>query len=121
LLTKTYPKVAVLSERFQSEIHVTNLTSLNLQNVRIAEIIPDDFTLEKAEPEYTNKTDQKATWNLGTLKPHQTKIIKVSGKTASKEALPCCTSATYDAPSLCSTTLIVQPDISLRQPLKMGC
>ncbi|HQO64988.1 MAG TPA: CARDB domain-containing protein, partial [Syntrophorhabdus sp.] len=112
-LTKTYPRVVKLNDPFECTLKVENLTNLSLKDVSVSEVVPTGFLLDKADPNYSNKVGQDVTWDLGTMSPSEIRTIVVSGKASSKDALPCCTSAKYDVPSLCSSTSVVQPAISV--------
>ena len=113
LIEKMCPSVVRLGVPYECTINVTNLTDLSLSDVQVHEEIPGGFQLASAVPNFTNKSGNKATWNLGTLDPKQTVSIKVKGQANTKADLLCCTSADFSNPALCLNTQVVQPALAL--------
>ncbi|MBZ0165852.1 MAG: DUF11 domain-containing protein, partial [Candidatus Omnitrophica bacterium] len=113
LLEKMYPSVVRTGTPYEYIIKVTNLTNLSLNDVRISEVIPAGFEIIGAEPMITDRAGDSANWSLGTLAPNDMQTITVKGKANSNQDLPCCTSADYGLPALCSETSVVQPAIAL--------
>lgn len=113
LLEKSYPRTVRLGTEYGYKIMVTNLTALTLQDVSVSEIIPQGFELISASPNYTSKTGDQAIWDIGAMDPNATITLMLKGKATSKEQLPCCTSADYANPALCSVSDVVTPDIAV--------
>lgn len=113
LLEKVYPRTVRLGGEYTYQIMVTNLTSLNLQDVSVSEIIPQGFHLISATPNYTSKSGDQAIWDLGSMNPNDTVTLTVKGKATSKDQLPCCTSADFANPALCSVSSVITPDIAV--------
>ncbi len=113
LIEKMCPATVRLGKPYECTIKVTNLTDLSLSDVQVHEALPGGFQLAGAEPNFTNRSGNKATWNLGTMEPNQTTIIKIKGQANSKSDLLCCTSADYSNPALCLNTDVVQPALAL--------
>lgn len=113
LLEKKYPRTVRLGSEYSYQIVVTNLTALNLQDVSVSEIIPEGFELISAAPNYTNKSGDQAIWDLGSLDPNDSVTLTLKGKATSKEQMPCCTSADFANPALCSVSDVITPDIAV--------
>ncbi|MBZ0165460.1 MAG: DUF11 domain-containing protein [Candidatus Omnitrophica bacterium] len=113
LLEKIYPKTVRLGSEYSYQIMVTNLTALNLQDVSVSEIIPEGFELISASPSITSKAGNQAIWDLGTMDPNDSITLTLKGKATSKAQLPCCTSADFANPALCSKSDVITPNISI--------
>ncbi|MCA9395123.1 MAG: DUF11 domain-containing protein [Candidatus Omnitrophica bacterium] len=113
LLEKSYPRTVRLGTEYSYKIMVTNLTDLTLQDVSVSEIIPAGFELISASPNYTSKSGDQTIWDVGAMDPNATITLTLKGKATSKDQLPCCTSADYANPALCSVSDVVTPDIAV--------
>lgn len=119
LLEKNYPELITLGKEYEYTITATNLTDLQLTDVKVIEVMPDAFTLISSEPAVTTTEGAKTIWNLGALPAKKSATIKVMGKAAAKQDLPSCTSAEYNVyAALCLETKVVQPGlaVSVRAP-----
>lgn len=113
LLEKHYPEKGVVGRAYSYMITVTNLSDLDIENVVVSEIIPDNFLVDSSEPAISSKLGTKATWKLGALTPQQTVVINISGSASDKASSPCCAQVQYDVPALCHKTVLEQPSVSL--------
>lgn len=114
LLEKHFPEKGRVGKDFTYMIEVTNLTSGQLEGVKVTEDMPDNFSITASEPEVTNKLSGKATWELGTLEANATKIIKVTGQAYDKKSSPCCAEVEYELPALCHKTILEEPAVALQ-------
>jgi len=112
-LEKKTPKVVRLGQAYSYCITVKNLTNLDLQGVKVFEVIPAGFKLMSAEPNFTSQNGQNVTWDIGTMAPGEQRNICLKGEANRKEDLPCCTSAEFANPALCQETMVIQPALAL--------
>lgn len=111
-IEKHYPSVVRLGEPYKYIIKVTNLTDLNVPNVKISEQIPAGFKVTRSSPEGAASGD-RLNWDLGVFDPRETKAITIEGEASDNKQLPCCTAATYDPPELCVNTDVRHPSIKV--------
>ena len=112
-IEKIYPASVRTGKSYRYSLSVKNLTSLTLPNVVVAEQVPAGFELTTTDPKASRTEGGKAYWNLGNLNPNEEKLIVVEGRAGEKGELPCCTSASYDTPSLCVNTKVIQPSLKV--------
>ena len=111
LVEKTLPSQVRLGQQFDYEIKVTNTTDATLDDVRIQEQTPDGLAITASQPERQGQ-GADAGWQLGTLKPRESRTIKVSGKADKQGELGTCLFASYK-PSLCAAVNVVNPQIKV--------
>jgi len=111
-IEKNYPATVKIGKPYTYTIKVTNLTTLDVPEVVISEQIPTGFQVNSSSPDAAN-LGGKMNWALGKLSPKESKTISITGMTDEKAELPCCTSASYDPPTLCVNTSVVQPELTL--------
>ena len=109
IVEKTVPSQVRLNQPFDYEIKVTNITDATLDDVRIQEQTPEGLAITAAEPQRKGE-GASAAWELGTLRPRETRTIKVSGKADRQGELGTCVFASYK-PSLCAALNVVNPQI----------
>jgi uncharacterized repeat protein (TIGR01451 family) len=109
LVEKTLPSQVRLGQSFDYEIKVTNTTDATLDDVRIQEQTPEGLSITGSQPERQGQ-GADAGWQLGALKPRESKTIKVSGKADKQGELGTCLFASYK-PSLCAAVNVVNPQI----------
>jgi len=112
LVEKFFPTVVNAGAPFEYEIRVTNLTTLDLDNVQVWDNVPNNFKLESANPGVTSSTSNNLMWNLGSLSPRESKSIIVKGSAPSEGKIQACAKVEYDT-SLCNEILVVQPALDL--------
>jgi len=111
-IRRSSPREVALGQTYDSEITVTNTSSdLNLENVVLTDTTSSNYKYASSVPAGTT-TAGKTAWNLGTLKPGETKTIKVTGSAAEVGSIKSCYEVTYD-PIACLAVNVVQPKLSL--------
>ena len=111
LVEKTLPSQVRLNQPFEYEIKVTNITEATLDDVRIQEQTPEGLAITATQPERQGQ-GADAGWELGSLKPRESKTIKVSGRAEKQGELGTCLFASYK-PSLCAAINVVNPQIRI--------
>ena len=111
LVEKTVPSQVRLNQPFEYEIKVTNITETTLDDVKIQEQTPEGLAITAAEPQRKGEGTQ-AGWELGSLKPRESRTIRVSGRAEKQGELGTCLFASYK-PSLCAAVNVVNPEIKL--------
>lgn len=114
VLEKTYPEIITLGKEYTYTIKVINPTNVPLMGVKVTEVIPSGFSFISSEPAVAGEEGDKTVWNLGTLEAGKSSVIKVTGKAAAKQDLPCCTAAEYYSQgALCMETKVVEPGLTV--------
>ena len=121
LLEKSYPKTIRLGQQYDYTIKVTNISDLELNGIKVSERIPEGFQLSSANPQISEKSGGQSIWDLGDLKPKESRSIIVTGEADLKQDLPCCTNAQYSTAALCLNTAVTKPglELSLSVPSKI--
>ncbi len=109
---KFFPTVVNAGAPFEYEIRVTNLTSLDLDNVRVWDNVPNNFRLDSATPNPDSASAGNLMWNLGSMGPREVRTIKVRGAAPEEGSIQACAKVEYDT-SLCNEILVVKPAIDL--------
>lgn len=112
LVEKFFPRTVTAGAPFDYEIRVTNLTSLDLDNVQIWDAIPNNFRLISADPSVTSQDAGTLMWMLGAMGPGEVRTIKVRGSAPAEGKIQACAKVAYDT-SLCNEILVVQPALTL--------
>ena len=111
LVEKTVPNQVRLSQPFQYEIKVTNITNATLDDVRVREEVPEGLNITASQPERQGQGEQQG-WEIGALKPKESRTIQVSAVAEKQGQLPTCVLASYQ-PSLCAAVNVVNPQIEV--------
>ena len=110
-LDKKMPAEVAINSRFDYTIDVTNQTAGMLSDVVVTENLPDNFKLADSDP--NAKVDAGVlTFELGTLDPAETRVIKISGMATDTDCIESCASVTYIMP-MCASVRVVQPALKL--------
>jgi uncharacterized repeat protein (TIGR01451 family) len=109
LVEKTLPSQVRVGQPFEYDIKVTNLTDATLDDVRIQEQTPEGLAITASQPERQGQ-GADAGWQIGALKPRESRSIKVSGRAERQGELGTCLFASYK-PSLCAAVNVVNPQI----------
>lgn len=112
MVEKFFPLTVNAGAPFDYEIRVTNLTSLDLDNVQIWDNIPNNFKLISANPNPDSATNNNLMWMLGSMGPGEIKTIKVTGSAPAEGVITACAKVAYDT-SLCNEIKVVQPALAL--------
>lgn len=109
---KTAPAMVLVGRPYEYTYMVSNVSDATLDNVVVIDRVTSDFTASESEPAPSSTADGKATWNLGTLAPKESKTITVKGSSADEGVVTTCGWASYH-PVLCQDIHIVKANISL--------
>lgn len=113
LVQKAAPSAKVrVGQPTRYEICVTNLTGLELANVKVYEQMPAGLRLESSTPQ-AKVSGNKVMWELGTIAAHASEKIEARVIPERTGELMGCTTVTYDPPLLCLTIEAVQPALSI--------
>lgn len=110
-LDKTLPREVGLNEPFDYSIKVTNLTSVTLTDVMVAEDLPNDFEFIGASP-VARKDGNKLAWRIDSLGPKASRQITISGRGIEMDYLENCTTVTH-AVQARANVKVVQPQLEL--------
>lgn len=111
LIEKTVPNQVRLNQPFQYEIKVTNIADTTLDDVRIREETPEGLNVTASQPERTGQ-GAEAGWEMGALKPKESRSIQVSAVAQKQGQLGTCVMASYQ-PSLCAAINVVNPQLQV--------
>ncbi len=112
-IEKFYPARVKVGQAYKYIIKATNLTDAYLQKVSVNEVLPKDFKVSSTDPAISRTSGDQSIWDLGVLKPRETKTIVIEGVVGSKAELPCCTTGSFDNASLCVETSVVEPALKV--------
>ncbi len=112
LVEKFFPLTVNAGAPFDYEIRVTNLTSLDLDNVQVWDNVPNNFRLESSDPNADSTSGNNLMWMLGSMGPREIKTIHVRGSAPAEGTITACAKVAYDT-SLCNEITVVQPALSL--------
>jgi uncharacterized repeat protein (TIGR01451 family) len=111
LIEKTVPNQVRLNQPFQYDIKVTNISGATLDDVRVREETPEGLSITEANPQRQGQ-GAEAAWEIGALKPKESKTIRVSAVAAKQGQLGTCVLASYQ-PSLCAMVNVVNPQLQV--------
>lgn len=101
------PRAILRGATFDYQYHVTNTSSAELASVVLRADRFDNLTVLSADP--AGDQDSGAmVWNLGTLGPRETKVIKLNARSDAVGEASACITATY-ANTLCAPFKVVEP------------
>lgn len=112
LVEKILPASVSVGEPFDYEIRVTNLSSLQLDNVRVSDSMASEMTVVSMDPDANSMTDGVATWVLNSMDSGEVRSIMIRGAAEDAGTIGGCATVAYDA-ALCSELTIVEPALQL--------
>ncbi len=112
LLEKRFPVQIFQGREFTYDLVVTNLTGFTLEDVRINETLPENYTLSSSTPYEAVSSGDQVVWTIPSLAPHNSVTITVSGVAHSGSNFATCAEVTYRS-VLCATAPIVSPGLEL--------
>lgn len=121
-LERTAPGEVVAGQEFCYDYKVTNLTKNTLTSVVLRDRCAEGFTMTSSTPQSMSPA-RDLSWNLGDLKPGESKVVKVCGKATGVGKLESCAQVSY-ASMLCIETSVVQPALAVTltmQPEALVC
>lgn len=110
-IEKSMPEQVVVGQPFQYTLHVTNLRSCALEDVVITERASDQLTIQSAQPA-ASKSGKVAEWQIGYMKPNESKQIVVTAVANAGGSVASCTKSDYK-PVLCCGTEAIAPSLKL--------
>ena len=111
-LDRIHPTQVRLNTEFQYQLQIRNLTSASVENVMLEENVPDGFSVASISPEPANRAGSKATWNIGTIGPRQSKTVTFTGSATRMGDLKGCANVTFRT-EFCSSIRVVEPALEL--------
>lgn len=111
-LEKLAPREIRVNEPFDYRLKVTNLTSRQLTNVTVIDVIPANLTFKSSTPQMQRMKNGNIKWQLGTLEANGTRTINARAVASGKGVLKSCADVTYDSP-VCAQMTIVEPMLQL--------
>jgi uncharacterized membrane protein len=111
LVERDLPNQIVNGQDFSYDIKVTNISQSDAKEVTVRDDCAGPLTVVSMDPQSTSASEPFV-WNLGDLKPGESRTIHVVGKTTGTEPFTSCASATYNS-TLCLTAPIVSPALQL--------
>lgn len=112
LLEKQLPAQIFQGRDFSYDMVITNLTGLSLEDVRVSEKLPENFTLSNSSPYQPSTEGGQTVWTIPSIAPHGSVTITVNGVANSGTQFASCADVTYRS-VLCAAAPIVSPDITL--------
>lgn len=112
MLERMYPEQVNLGKSFSYDIMVTNVAPCTLVDVTVVETMAANFRYAEASPEPTNMGNGKATWNLGTLAPNESRTITVTGGAAAADNIMNCATVSWIRES-CMDIGVIDPNLNL--------
>lgn len=106
------PREVRLGREYNYEIHVTNLTEGNLQNVLVTLENTSNQTIVSSVPSATRGPNNATQWVVGDLAGCKTQIIKVTAKADKVGTSSDCISVSYNN-ALCVATNVVEPALAI--------
>lgn len=112
LVEKILPASVNVGEPFDYEIRVTNLSSLQLDNVQVSDSMAGTMNVLSMDPDADSMSDGLATWVLNSMDAGEVRSIMVRGAAESAGTIGGCATVVYDA-ALCSELTVVEPALQL--------
>lgn len=109
---KTMPKEIQAGKPFEYTLQVTNMASCVLDHVLITEKVPDPFLIVKTSLASAKISGPTLEWDLGSLKPEETRTLTIRGTAQDTTSMSSCTHATFRS-TLCLNPKVLPPDLRL--------
>lgn len=117
LVQRVSPGQVRVGQDYIDEIHVTNVTGGDLQNVMVTLSGFDNYTVKSSTPAaMSGGAAGTITWGLGTIKSCETQVIRVTGASQKTGNTSSCLSATYSS-TLCMGTTVVEPALQITKTM----
>jgi uncharacterized repeat protein (TIGR01451 family) len=110
---KTAPETVYVGREFEYHIKVTNLAEAELVDVKVWDTQLPSFKIRKTAPAASKTEKGWLVWELGRLKPHEAKLIRVHGMATEPATLAPCAEVTYRMPRICLKIRAVEPALVL--------
>ncbi len=112
LVEKILPASVNVGQPFDYEIRVTNLSSLQLGDVRVSDSMAGTMNVLSMNPDAASMSDGVATWVFASMEPGEQQSIMIRGAAEDAGSIGGCATVAYDA-SLCSEVQVVEPALQL--------
>ncbi|GJQ50008.1 hypothetical protein KsCSTR_05100 [Candidatus Kuenenia stuttgartiensis] len=117
-MEKIAPRTGAVGVPYEYVIKVTNLIDSKIDDVEVIHSLPGNFNITGSDPDMLKSINDSmkegiAVWELGTLQPHETKIIRLAGTPTKEGKMPFCTDLEYQLPDICLEPEILQPKLLL--------
>jgi len=110
-LEKMMPDEVQVNAPFDYTIRVTNISDMTLGNVKVTEVLADNFVFAEAQPQ-AQRDSERLTWLLGTMKPRESRRIRIWGRASTSDCLRQCSNVTYDIVT-CTFVKVVEPELAI--------
>jgi uncharacterized repeat protein (TIGR01451 family) len=113
MLEISAPAQVRFGELFDTEIKASNLIDNKVEDVVVTAELPKELKFSSSDP--TPKAPVrtgKLQWELGTLEPRSSKVIRISGSATAMVDLTTCVEVTYKLP-ICITVKVIKPELTL--------
>lgn len=104
---KDMPSQIVIGKPYAYTIRVSNQSECLMNDVSVIETLPATYDLSTASPKASRMAGRTAQWDFGSLKPKETREIKISGSAKSVGSFVSCTKAIH------SQTLCYEPKLGM--------
>jgi len=112
ILEKTAPGQVALGQSFDYTLKATNAGNLEVRDVIVTDVLPANYKMASSNPAGTGAAGGKTTWDLGALKPGESKTITITGAASAQGEITNCATVSF-VPYICVTTAVVQPALKL--------
>jgi len=110
-VVKLMPEETRVGSPFDYAIEVTNLTSVELDNVVVTDEPTSNLNVTGSTPNFST-SGSTLIWELGQLGPRGDRTIRAEAVATSADAAGSCTTATYNT-TLCLATRVVDPQLQI--------
>jgi uncharacterized repeat protein (TIGR01451 family) len=108
------PREVRPGQEFTTEIIVTNLSTVELADVLVTSDANDSFKFARSTPEGQAHGTGVMAWDVGELRPCQSKSVKVIGTPVGESTINTCVGVTYSSPTtLCADIPISAPRLAI--------
>ncbi len=111
-IEKIGPAEVQIGQPFDYEIRITNLSRLGLDGVTARDRVPAEMRVNGAEPRPESMNAGEIFWRLGSLRPGETRTIRINAVAAAVGNLVYCVSVDYET-ALCIQTAVIEPKLQI--------
>ncbi|MCD8535059.1 MAG: DUF11 domain-containing protein [Verrucomicrobia bacterium] len=112
LLEKIVPREVTVGKVFSYEYRAQNLTAQNLIDVAIYDKISENFETTASLPFEPKVQNGISKWDLGSLGPRESKVIRIEGRAMAEGDVTTCGWATFQ-PTVCDTISVTRASVEL--------
>jgi uncharacterized repeat protein (TIGR01451 family) len=114
-LDRAMPAEVIVGKPFEYSYVITNTSANQLDGVKITESVAQNIKLADSVAGVAMRRDGgNVVYDVGTLKPGESKTIKVGATATAAGPLPCCASVAYTS-ALCMTGVAVAPALKIEK------